>query len=376
MRWLAGALTVSLLLGAMRAYAADPTVAWYRFEDGQVGDVVAGNMQVPDSGPNGLHGWTPYGCHAERVEGIAPGSNLAWDIDGLDDWFLVPDDPKLAIEGSITLEAWVMIRAYQSSAVSNFIVFRGDSTPGWDAYCLALNRSDDLIFRIEGPGGRDGGPAPTAECRFQWFGTPIHVAGVFNANTGFVGLYVNGELVDSLTTGVRPRARLNPAMGPGVGVGGYHGGADASFAIDGIIDEVRISSVALDPSALLCGELPNLEWVGTKGFTDDGVEPDCGPPGTSFLFAVRCPAQPGAEAAVRLELRRNGRDMQTVQMSRAGALPESDAVVYRTRVELDEGEWDYRFVSPGSGGAPCSWHPGPTVTDAEKVGEPRPAHRG
>lgn len=366
MRWLAGAFIVSLMLGAGWAYSADPTVAWYRFEDGQVGDVVAGAAQVSDSGPSGLHGWTPYGCHAERVEGIAPDSSLAWDIDGLDDWFLVPDDPKVAIEGSLTLEAWVKIRAYQPGAVSNFIVFRGDSTPGWDAYCLAINRSGDLVFHIEGSGGREGGPAPTAKCRFCWFGTPVHVAGVFNADTGFVGLYVNGELLDSLTTGVRPRGRLNPAMGPGVGVGGYHGGPNTSFAIDGIIDEVRISSAALDPSAFLCGELPALGWVGTKGFVDDGVEPDCGPPGTRFLFAVRCPAEADAGPSVKLELRHDGMDLQSVEMTRASAAPDSDAMVYRARVELGEGEWDYRFVAAGARGAPASWHPGPTITQAEE----------
>ncbi len=361
MRGLAIILIAACVLSAMAMCAADPTVVWYRFEDGKVGDAVPCNTQVVDSGPNGLNGWAPYGCNARRVAGIAPGSTCAWDISGLADWVFVPDDPKLAIEGSLTLETWVKLRSYQNTAVSNFIVFRGDSRPGWDAYCLALNRSGDLIFHIEGPGYRQGDPQPTVECPFTWFDRPVHLAGVFNAQKGSLGLYVNGKLMDSMTTGARPRVPMNPAMGPGLGVGGYHGGDQSSFAINGVIDEVRVSNAALEPSAFLCGPPGAVVWMGTRGFEQDGVEPDCGRPGSDFLFAIRCTGLCEPVSPIMLELRRNGAPLEPMAMDRAASLPDDNAAVYRARVKLDAGKWEYRVVGDLLDGAPTQWHPGPVV---------------
>jgi hypothetical protein len=364
MRCLAGVLAAVLASSALPALAADPTVAWYRFEDGKLGDVVAGNTPVTDSGPNQLTGWTPYGCHAGRVAGIAPGSRLAWDVAGLDDWFLVPDDPRLATGGSLTLEAWVKVRAYQPRAVTNFILFRGDGTPGWDAYCLALSPAGDLVFHIEGPGLRAGDPPPTIQCPFKWFGVTVHLAGVFDARTGSLSLYVDGDLVASATTAARPRVRLNPAMGPGLGVGGYHGGPRTSFAMDGILDDVRLSSAALRPADLLCGSLPVLEWVGTGGFEADGVDPDRGPTPGSFLFAVRCATPDGATLPVRLELRHQGQCLEPIAMSRARGAATGDNSIYRARVELGAGKWEYRVVADVAKGVPLCWRPGPVVAAA------------
>lgn len=354
-------LLTAWMVCAVAMCAADPTVVWYRFEDGKVGETVPGNTRVKDSGPNALDGWTPYGCHAQRVPGIAPGSKGAWDISGLADWFLVPDNPRLAREGSLTLEAWVKIRAYQPTAVSNFIVFRGDASPGRDAYFLALKPSEDLVFRIEGPGFRQGDAQPAVECRFVWFGVPIHVAGVFDAARGSLGLYVNGRLMASGSTHVRPRVNLNPAMAPGLGVGGYDGGDGASFALNGVIDEVRVSSTALQPSAFLCGPRDTLKWVGTRGFEQDGVEPDRGGPETPFLFAVRCLTHVETSCQIRLELRRGEERSKLVPMSRARGLPGDEAQVYRARVELDRGTWEYRMVGDRADGLPTQWHSGPMV---------------
>ncbi len=361
MRGLAGLLIAACVLGATVICAADPTVVWYRFEQGHVGEVVSGNTQVVDSGPNRLNGWTPYGCNARRVPGIAPDSTCAWDISGLNDWVFVPDDPRLAIDGSLTLEAWVKLRSYQSTAVCNFMVFRGDSTPGWDAYYLALKPSGDLIFHIEGPGYRQGDPQPTVECPFTWFDRPIHLAGVFDAQSGFLGLYVNGKLMDSMTTNTRPRVPMNPAMGPGLGVGGYHCNDKASFAINGVIDEVRVSNAALEPSAFLCRGPGTLTWLKTKGFEQDGVDPDCGRPGSHFLFAIRCTGLCEPVSPIMLELRRNGEPQEPISMDRAASLPADSAAVYRARVKLEAGKWEYRFVADLLDGTPTQWHPGPVV---------------
>ena len=311
------ALLIAVCVVSTGVVASAETVAWYRFEDGELDQAVGGTASLPDSGPNKLHGWTPYACNARYVAGIAPGSNVALELDERLDWLFVPDHEKLQLAESLTLEAFVEIKGYSRHGVANFIIFRGDNAPGWDSYVLSLDpRARALSFHIEGPGGKPGDPPATVTCPFRWIGVPIHVAGVLDAETGFLGLYVNGDLMASMETSTRPRVGLNPAMSPGLGIGGYHGGDRGSFAIHGTIDEVRISDAPLRP----------------QQFT------------------------------VQLNLRRDGDPYRTITMTRARGRGEGDASVYRATVELGADVWEYQFTSPGASGEPSRWHDGPLIT--------------
>ena len=42
-------------------------------------------------------------------------------------------------------------------------------------------------------------------------------------------------------------------------------------------------------------------------------------------------------------------------------MPDDDAAVYRARVKLDAGKWEYRVVGDLLDGDPTQWHPGPVV---------------
>ncbi|HJN15882.1 MAG TPA: LamG-like jellyroll fold domain-containing protein [Armatimonadota bacterium] len=357
------ALLIAVCVVSTGVVASAETVAWYRFEDGELDQAVGGTASLPDSGPNKLHGWTPYACNARYVAGIAPGSNVALELDERLDWLFVPDHEKLQLAESLTLEAFVEIKGYSRHGVANFIIFRGDNAPGWDSYVLSLDpRARALSFHIEGPGGKPGDPPATVTCPFRWIGVPIHVAGVLDAETGFLGLYVNGDLMASMETSTRPRVGLNPAMSPGLGIGGYHGGDRGSFAIHGTIDEVRISDAPLRPQQFICSVAhPTLEWVGAEGFEQDGVGPDAGPPNNRFLFAVRY-VGPTAAPTVQLNLRRDGDPYRTITMTRARGRGEGDASVYRATVELGADVWEYQFTSPGASGEPSRWHDGPLIT--------------
>jgi hypothetical protein len=48
-------------------------------------------------------------------------------------------------------------------------------------------------------------------------------------------------------------------------------------------------------------------------------------------------------------------------MSRARSLRGDKSAVYRARVELGAGKWEYRIVRDMIKGAPTQWHPGPVV---------------
>jgi len=69
-----------------------------------------------------------------------------------------------------------------------------------------------------------------------------------------MSLYLNGQLVDAAITNVRPFAALNPALRPGLCIGGYPDNHYGPF--HGLIDEVRISDTTLAPDQFLNAVVP------------------------------------------------------------------------------------------------------------------------
>lgn len=342
------------------------TVAWYCFEEGKLDRLVTGIEPIRDSGPYGLHGTAPWESSVTYVGGIADAGELALDLNDRTDWVFVPDDPRLQLTESLTLEAYIRIRSYQMAGFGNFIVFRGDNRPGLDAYQLAIDpRTRELRFIVDGPGRSQGEPAADVRVPFEWLNHTIHVAGVLDDETGFMGLYVNGDLVNSTETKVRPRGKLHPAEHPGVGIGGFYAG-NGSFSVDGVIDEVRISDAALKPHQFLCAAQPSLAWAGSEGFEEDGVSPDSGPPRTRFAFKVQYVGPDDPEPTVKLRLRRDGDPYRTVTMSetRVGRR-RGGPCVFRCSVELGAGVWECQFEASGAAGRatgePSKWHAGPKV---------------
>lgn len=352
------------LLSCMVASAE--TVAWYRFEKGMGKDFAEGIETVLDSSPNALHGTSVNPRKTVYAEALAPFGDVALTVGALDGWVFVPDQPGLQLTRSLTLEAFVNVRDFQREGAANFILFRGDNRDGTDAYWLALDPSRrTLHFRIEGPGRAVGDPPAIIDTPSDWLGKTIHVAGVLNAEAGSMGLYVDGELKASMETGIRSRGPLHPVYQPGLGIGGFFAREPGSFCIDGTIDEVRLSDVALKPEQFLCSRRPVLRWARTTGFEGDGVDPDSGAPGTRFRFAVRH-ADPSREQRIRISLRllRDGafyRALELREVSRSG----DDAVVrlFEVRIQLPEGHYRYRFECDDDrvGGEPLEWQDGPTV---------------
>jgi hypothetical protein len=76
------------------------------------------------------------------------------------------------------------------------------------------------------------------------------VAGSLDGGSGVLAVYVNGTLGDSIVTGSRPLAVLDPTQMPGLGIGNVQS-SNYSQYFNGLIDEVRISDQALPPSQFL-----------------------------------------------------------------------------------------------------------------------------
>ncbi len=247
------AVLAAVALIASVAPTGAETVAWYRFEEGAGKEFAQGIGSVLDTSRNHLNG-TPASDHGTPyAPALAPFGDVALALNGSDNWVFVPDSPKLELTRSLTLEAFVKVRGFNRNGVANFIIFRGDTRPGLDAYNLCLDpRARTLKFMVEGPRKDPGPPVAILETPFSWLDRTIHVAGVLDDKTGFMGLCVDGEVVNSMTTTVRARAGLHPLYQPGLGIGGFFAGhPPGSFCLDGTIDEVRISNVALKPKQFL-----------------------------------------------------------------------------------------------------------------------------
>jgi Concanavalin A-like lectin/glucanases superfamily len=249
--WAGCLLLAVVALVSLSLPASAKTVAWYRFEGGEGREFAGGVGAVRDSSGNHLDGTCISDRGAAYTEAIAPFGETALRMRDKDDWVFVPECPKLQLARSLTVEAWLNIRSFQRNGSLNFILFRGDNRSGFDAFWLAINpHSQDLVFGIEGPKKKPGPPV-IVTTPFTYLRETIHVAGVLDDETGFLGLYVNGRLKDSLRTDVRPWKTLDPREQPGLGIGGFFAGPRGSFTIDGTIDEARMSDRALKPADFL-----------------------------------------------------------------------------------------------------------------------------
>lgn len=233
--WLVSTLLVAILLIPTPSDSA--TIAHWKFEEGTPGTVATGTATILDSSGNDLNG-TPIGGPIYRSNGM--------EFDGVDDRIHIPDRDFFELTGSFTLEAFINMPAVLNHY--SMIVWRCDQRPGYDPYYLGVDTNNNrLLFLVQDDLNNSAllysPPFPLNQY--------IHVAATLNDATGAMKIFINGNEVASMVTGVRPLANLDPTADPGVGIGGNGGLVSPGFEFGGIIDEVRISDVALDPSLFL-----------------------------------------------------------------------------------------------------------------------------
>jgi hypothetical protein len=251
------ALLVGCNLGAMAN-----TVGFWQFE-GTPGTAASGANSVLDSSGNGLNG-TPinvtssggptYNSDIATVAG-ALGSKTSMYFDGHDQQVFVPDGSKFQLTSSLTIEAWIKPQPLiPGTGMQGNILFRGDNRVGLDPYWMMVSSSGRLVFGVE-----SATAGVSLDCPIQW-NQWMHVAGTLDGATGKMGLYVNGVLVSSTTTSVRPLAQLDPNYLPGVGIGCDQDTQYAEF-FHGWLDDVRLSDVALQPSQMMVPEPSSVALV-------------------------------------------------------------------------------------------------------------------
>lgn len=234
-------------VGDAPAYAA--TVAFWRFEEGTANVAASGIGSILDSSGNGLHG-TPFLAPVYRS---VPNQNssLGLEFNGGGNnaqRVVVSDNPVLQLTHSLTLEAFIRNDGIPlGTQYYSQIVFRGDSRGALDPFFLALDLSGHLVFQVEDASNNQAkltspNPVPT--------GVFIHVAGTLDDATGEQKIFVNGVEVASQITSIRPFGPLEVPFNPGIGIGNVQDDFNLE-SFGGIIDEVRISDIALSPSEFL-----------------------------------------------------------------------------------------------------------------------------
>lgn len=248
-------LVALALLGCLLGFgyrAQGSIVAWYRFEDGSAG---AAATAITDSSGNGLGGTAVGGptyssnVQTNTLNGGIP-NTLSMQFNGSSQRIQIPDYSQLALTHSLSIEA--LINANSSQLAGTDILLRADDRGGFDPYRLSTNNHGaDIVFQIcdaTNTTATVSAPLPAN----QW----VDVVGTLDDATGTMKLYINGALVSTNVTTIRPFATLDSTQSPGIGIGGLQSGNTALNPeyFNGFIDEVRIADTALAPSQFLTPE--------------------------------------------------------------------------------------------------------------------------
>lgn len=244
-------LVVTFPLAISLSTAHADTIGYWRFEEGAVGSTAAAPGSVLDSSGHGLNA-TPFNgpVYSSSVSSYAGaiGSTRSMQFNGASQRLFIDDNPILQLTHSLTIEAFIKPEPLvPGTANVGQILFRGDNRPGLDPYFLAFEGTGNtLVFGVT-DAAQNGATVEFSGVAFdQW----LFVAGTLDDATGKMKLYVNGNLVSSTTTSVRPLGALDPNWSPGLSIACDPTGQYGEY-FNGWIDEVRLSNVALDPSQFL-----------------------------------------------------------------------------------------------------------------------------
>jgi chitinase len=186
--------------------------------------------------------------NATLLNGVTYGTaevGKGFNFDGVNDNAALGDPDSLKFNASMTIEGWILVRAYTTTQNFGTIIWRGDDRGGLDPYSLVVLPNGTMRFEVDGGHGAADLLAPVP------LGQLIHVAATLDDPTGAMTLYINGAVVAHQITTIRPFRDLDPTLHPGIFIGGGH---------NGLIDELSVYNRALTP-----GEVLGIYKAGSSG---------------------------------------------------------------------------------------------------------------
>ncbi len=230
--------------GASTACAPQPAgmVSWWRAELSTL-DQTDGNTGILNNGAGFSSGKVGFG----------------FNLDGVDDFVSAPDTANLSITGSLTIDAWIFLRAYPpefAPVVSKW----NDISGAFRSYFLAVNAAGQLEAQLSTNGLWNPGVGANAIVIMSGAVVPlnqfVHVAVTFDSPSKTITLYINGAPVASL---VSLFSTINDNSEPLLIGAGDLGGNVRDFA-NAVIDEVEVFNRALSGT-----EIASLWAAGSDG---------------------------------------------------------------------------------------------------------------
>ena len=191
-----------------------------------------------------------YGFHADLQGGVLlDTTNGKFDqylwFDGVAEYCSVDSlrDPILGpIWGGFTAEAWTYLNALPTDSSAIVLSRGGDDFKQFD---IRINARQNVIASFWNRQGEKfvvSSDTMQAIIAGQWY----HIAAVYDAFSGVLKLYVNGQLIDQgiLTGELSGKQSDDPVHGSLLVMGGDSG---AQNPLLGLLDEVRLSGIARQP---------------------------------------------------------------------------------------------------------------------------------
>lgn len=161
-------------------------------------------------------------------------------FNGQDDYAYAIDSTSLSVTKNLTVEAWVKLKQLDSEQT---IVGKWDETTGTDnrSYRLWLTSANRFAFSISQDGTSGTVKTVTGFVTTAATGTWYHIAGVYNAESETLNLYVNGSNDNGEITSVG--SSIDDNNSPLYIGSKENSSGDINTNFFGIIDDVRISNI-------------------------------------------------------------------------------------------------------------------------------------
>jgi hypothetical protein len=163
-------------------------------------------------------------------------------FDGVDDYVSVPDAPSLEVT-AMTLTAWVKAAVVSTETVPRFL---GKARiDGGSGYALGVNFGFPHLALNDGLGNNCGVSAAEMLVAGQW----THVAGTYDASSGTMKIYVNGQLSGTGGCAITALQDSDEPLNIGREFAGALTGGDGRH-FNGNLDEVHIYANVLSAAKI------------------------------------------------------------------------------------------------------------------------------
>lgn len=172
-------------------------------------------------------------------------NGMTYSFTGERGGILFPDLPNFRLTGSISVATWIYAKSYVNDGPGAQILFRGDDRGGLDPYDLVIQGDGTIVFGISDQNYQ--GMCVKAELPLnEW----THVTASFNARSGELLMYLNGEPVAKAKTSKRPMWDLDTNIAPGLGIGNVQNDQGPhNQPFNGMLADIRLYRDVVTPDA-------------------------------------------------------------------------------------------------------------------------------